>query len=345
MRQRHLPTVEPRELRLSADASLKLGRRGITRVRRRRALSSGLLSACVVIVGGCSAGGGARSGQSGDCASLADTICKSAEQCSPSVVSVQYGDAATCIARYVLACQAATTASGASVKPADYAACASAYAQLDCTHLMAVFNGRPSPAACLVYGSRADGKACGQSTQCASGYCQPNSVTCGTCEEHQPAGAACKFISDCKSGLTCLASNAHCGQPEPAGASCKFSTDCALGLVCTSAGKCGKPGQAGASCTTLTDCDVMQGLACNAQKACAPAGFAKAGEACGLVNGSFVACEGGAYCPIPQGQTQGSCKAPAPDGAACSLAQGPPCLAPAACINGTCRLPDPASCG
>jgi hypothetical protein len=308
-------------------------------------LSAGLLSACAVLVAGGCGGGSTSAAKGADCTSLATTICNSAETCSPFYVSVNYGDVATCTARFALACKADASAPGAKVTSAEYAACGRGYAGFDCTDLIAALGGTLAPPGCLARGSRADGQPCGESTQCQSGHCQPNSVTCGTCEEPQPVDAACGIVADCQAGLTCSSYDQKCAEPQKAGGTCQVSTDCASGLICTSAGTCGKPDEAGDKCAGLGDCDGTKGLVCGAQQTCVPTKIAKAGEACGIVNGSLVVCDGGGFCAVAQGKTAGTCVAPAADGAACDTTHGPPCLPPADCINGTCSMPNTSSCG
>lgn len=311
-------------------------------MKSRRLLLGGLLWACVAATACGSGGSPGGSSSKSDCTSLATAICDATEQCSPFYLSANYGDMATCVARNVLACQAFTTASGASVKPSDYAACAKGYAQLDCAHLMGALHGTIVPSGCAVPGARANGQPCGVDTQCKSGYCQHTSVTCGTCEDLRASGAPCTQVADCQAGLTCSSAHITCAEPGKVGDACTLSTDCAIGLACA-ANKCVKPGEAGAPCTLLEDCDVDQGMICGLQHTCMATQLAKIGAACGIVNNALVACEGAGFCDIPQGKTTGTCRAPPKDGGAC----GPTklCMLPAMCVSNTCRLPDTTTCG
>lgn len=116
-------------------------------------------------------------------------------------------------------------------------------------------------------------------------------------------------------------------------------------------GQC-KPAGAtvGATCDakqkTAPGCDREKGLYCTAGGVCAAIAHAAATQPCGLVNGAEVDCAGGGRCVIPASATEGTCVAPAADGAACDSASGPPCLAPAKCVvtgggtAGTCRVPN-----
>ena len=87
-----------------------------------------------------------------------------------------------------------------------------------------------------------------------------------------------------------------------------------------------------------------QGLVCNATKVCQKIKFAGPGEACGSVNGDFVACRASGHCKVAAGQMMGTCLAAADDGAACDPVNGPTCKAVAVCAGGVCTLDDGLSC-
>ena len=106
---------------------------------------------------------------------------------------------------------------------------------------------------------------------------------------------------------------------------------------------------AGAQCdprrTTGPDCEASAGLACDTtSKTCVAQPLAPAGQPCGAVGTADTACMAGATCEIPTGMTAGTCLAPAADGAACDATNGPDCLSPGKCVNGTCQLPGSMSC-
>jgi hypothetical protein len=79
---------------------------------------------------------------------------------------------------------------------------------------------------------------------------------------------------------------------------------------------------------------------------CSMAQLADAGGACGfsLQSMTFTECKAGGNCKMTAGTLMGTCEAAAADGATCDATKGPFCLSPAVCENGTCKIPDPASC-
>jgi hypothetical protein len=306
-------------------------------------LSVSLALACgfaAVSCGGSSNGGGGAGGSgggsgSGDCTSVDTAICNKLQQCAPIALKVAYGDMSTCIQRLGLACTATTTAPGVTDTPAEFAACANDYAALSCSDML----NNVEPSSCKIKGSRADGEPCGSDEQCQSAFCKTNGSNCGACGEPAAAGDPCTKNADCASGLVCA--TGVCKTPVDAGGQCTDKSDCASGLTCKS-GTCALPGGAGAPCSvTAQDCDTTAGLFCSTNAVCTSVGTASAGQACGVINGTYVVCTGGGYC---KGGLQGTCEAPAANGAACSPT-GPTCLSPAQCLNSTCELPNPASCG
>lgn len=291
--------------------------------------------------GGAGAAGTAGSGgsASGDCNSVATALCNKLNQCSPLGLQLTYGDVTTCVSRAATSCKDGTTAPGASVSPAQFAACAAAFSSLDCSQWV---HGVTMPSACIIPGSLADGKPCGSADQCKSGFCSVSTGICGACAEPVGAGQKCTSNAGCTSGLVCNSSG-QCAQPVAAGGSCTTLADCDTGLVCASS-KCVQPLAAGKACTG-GDCDHLAGAFCNpSSKVCETIQAADAGKPCGLVSGAFVLCSAGGHCTIPTGQTQGTCLAHAADGASCDIQNGPNCLQPALCVNKQCTLGDPSSC-
>jgi hypothetical protein len=73
--------------------------------------------------------------------------------------------------------------------------------------------------------------------------------------------------------------------------------------------------------------------------------FGSAGQPCGIVNNTtYTACAAGGLCKGASGLTAGTCQATAADGAACDDTAGPPCLSPAVCSGGVCKISDPGTC-
>jgi hypothetical protein len=99
----------------------------------------------------------------------------------------------------------------------------------------------------------------------------------------------------------------------------------------------------------------QSGLTCDEQtKQCATAQFVGGGQPCGFIGTQAVFCTNG-VCEGAGPGTPGSCAANADLGAACDLAAGPSCAAPARCISGsgsgngngtagTCSVADGAAC-
>lgn len=283
--------------------------------------------------------GGTGGGATGDCGSVATAACNKLQQCAPLLIQGTYGDVQTCISRVTLSCKSGTTAPGASVKPAQFAACADAFSNLDCS---ALGHGISTPSDCVIPGSRDNGQACGSADQCKSGYCSVTTGICGACADRAAAGKSCTSSDGCQSGLVCN-SQGVCAQPAAAGGNCTDFRDCTAGLVCSS-GTCGQPVGAGKACKT-GECNSLAGLFCNpSTNVCEQAQVADDGQPCGVVNNTFVACKASGHCSIPTGQLKGTCLAHADDGASCDAQNGPNCLPPAQCVNGQCVLGDPATC-
>lgn len=298
-------------------------------------LASWVCACALVLTSACSGSNNSSGSGGGTCNSLGTAICNKVEQCAPLDVQLVYGDVQTCVARVALGCNA--DMSVAPVSSTQMSACSSAVSQADCQVFL---RGDSQPAACTFTGSLANGKACGTGQQCQSGYCNLASGFCGTCAPRATTGSACTSTYGCQSGLVCNSSNV-CAKVAAAGGNCAATSDCAAGLVCVS-GKCAAAVALGQPCTPGA-CDQYAGQFCDGQ-VCAKLPVAATGQPCGFVNGKDIQCSGGGTCKLGQGQQQGTCVAPAKDGASCDPTNGPDCLSPASCVNGKCTVPDPSSC-
>jgi hypothetical protein len=131
------------------------------------------------------------------------------------------------------------------------------------------------------------------------------------------------------------------------GAACSASAPCRANLYCSAiSNTCATPLAAGASCMGDTGaCDLRKGVSCNflsmAPK-CETVAAAKAGQPCGIVNGTLTLCIALDACPGATLTAPGACVAPAGDGQACN--NDAHCLAPANCVGGLCRLPSSGAC-
>ncbi|HEY8039898.1 MAG TPA: hypothetical protein VIF15_08905 [Polyangiaceae bacterium] len=263
------------------------------------------------------------------CGNLAYERCTRLEQCSQTAVTTRFGDVTTCQTRTKAGCVAALAAPSTSQTAFQTELCAQAYLDWGCTDLL---NDQNIPAACQPSpGGIADTQTCAFSGQCASDFCGIlPAAACGTCGPPPAAGDPCTFTS-CGPGLICAGDVQMCVAPAPQGAPCGKGLPCELGLSCVGADDvAGTQGvcqlavtKAGAACdptrTTGPGCDPTAGLSCDPQsKTCVNA--------------------------------QVSAPTTAADGAACDVAKGPTCLAPARCIipsggtSGTCQLASAASC-
>jgi hypothetical protein len=292
----------------------------------------------------CSSSSGDGGSVSADQASgdAATALCQKIDACSAFLISETYGDAATCASRIKSSFVSALGASGTGQTPAHLDGCAKAIPAVSCDDAL----GNNTPAACQpVAGHLAAGAACGDSSQCASAYCNLGTDgTCGACATTRAAdGGTCNRDDDCVVGAVCNSST--CVTLAAAGASCSDAQPCQKTLVCKS-GTCAIPDGAGAPCSTGT-CDALAGLFCSiaAPHVCTKIALAGAGEACFAVNGGLTACGNGGLCSRGALATTGTCEAPAADGASCDDTNGPPCMPPAVCSAAkVCTIAAPDSC-
>ncbi|HEX7666793.1 MAG TPA: hypothetical protein VF407_19830 [Polyangiaceae bacterium] len=272
---------------------------------------------------------------------VAKAICQKYETCAPLFVQLGYGDEATCETRVKLLVLPSLTANGTGATTSQYETCVGDVSSASCDDVFS----RNLPASCqTVAGTLADGMACGVDAQCKNKLCRiPSGQSCGVCSSVSVAGGDCVTDSQCDVGLTCIQDK--CVPYGAAGASCDNAHPCKPTLACSS-GTCATPGEAGAACPAAGQggCDTLKGLFCGTDKVCAAVGTAAPGKACGFVDNTIVACTSGGRCQTPTDGGTGTCEAAAADGQACDDIAGPPCLAPATCANGVCKISDPTAC-
>lgn len=321
-------------------------------------------------------------GASGDinkaCADQAAAACALRDMCAPNYgIAVVYGSMAACQTRTAQACVNALRASGTSNDAAKVEACAAALPSESCTDF---YDGNPVAACVPTAGSVANGAACGANGQCTSTYCAlaPHQI-CGTCAPLPAAGASCQTDDECGRGLACATPTAPsdggaptsgtCAQRVADGGSCLPGTlPCEAGDTCVGSnektmtqGTCKPVGKTvGAACDgsrqTMASCDADMGLACiptakgSAIGTCQNVTLVGTGATCGALGSApitgFAVCQAGGLCQ------NGTCLAPAADGAACDSnpTVGPVCLAPARCVPsgsgtaGTCQMPNSMTC-
>ncbi|HMI88716.1 MAG TPA: hypothetical protein VK550_31775 [Polyangiaceae bacterium] len=253
------------------------------------------------------------------CTAFADAYCAKLQTCSTFVMSVAYGDLATCKQRWILNCVPNFGVTGTSATPARTSACAQSMGALACPTFL---SGDLGTACAIGAGTVAQGGPCGDDAQCASTFCaRAPTAVCGTC---QPATMA---------GDPCVQS------------SCSVSTN----TVCP-AGKtsCVKPvaGKVGDSCVGHEQCDIGHQVGCNPTNSrCIALTLATAGGNCGansIIPTSVGVCPASGTCSA---SLAGQCSAVGADGASCSTADtGTHCMPPARCVASKCTLPTPATC-
>jgi len=290
------------------------------------------LAVCASGALACGPSGGTSVGTGADaCVDYATNYCNRLAACSPFLLSKEFGDAQSCMARLEPICRAAAQAPGTALGREQSAACASAYSTASCDDLL---NVDWQPDACAVKGSLADGAACGQGAQCASGHCKMDfDQVCGTCATLIASGGQCSRSEDCEAGLGCI-SPGTCGALSPRGASCR-TKPCALDLTCIG-GTCDSPLGLGAACVPAEyACNLELGLYCDSDTMrCVQGTLVATGGSCSTF---AMPCLASGSC----GDTS-VCEAPLADGAACASTSQ--CLFPAVCVSGSCRSPDPTTC-
>jgi hypothetical protein len=316
--------------------------------RAAAAIAAAAAFVATVACSGSNASGGSNVSASQACSDLASAICSKLQSCAPFLVQLEYGSVSTCEQVTQGPCTEALGANGVTASTSEVESCAQGYTGASCSDL----ESNNTPSACQVHGSLAAGTACGSAIQCSGdSYCNiGTNSTCGVCAALVAAGGSCQAESDCEKGLVCHtatgATAGTCVAPVAQGASCTAGgTPCAFPDVCTG-GTCQAAGGAGAQCDPAAgNCDITQGLYCGQNSVCTKATIVSAGQACGLVNGTYALCGSGSTCTLSGTTGMGTCAAAAANGASCGAnGAGAACMPGAACVNGVCTVANPASC-
>jgi hypothetical protein len=277
------------------------------------------------------------------CADNAGAYCTQLNTCALFLVTTQYGDELTCVARQQPGCLDALAAPGTGWTGDKLEACVTARTALDCADFL---HAKPQPGACRVTGLIATSDACRYDEQCGTGYCRyAAGASCGNCVTRGATGAPCTASADCAGNLMCAGAGT-CQPPATATNPCSATIPCVQGLVCIGSVCVAPAGVATPPATCVpknnsADCDYTQGVYCDATTmACQPYSKAQAGDACG--GSTPTVCTGDATC------FQSLCVAPADDGSTCNAAAGLNCLAPSSCLGGeggaTCALFSASQC-
>jgi hypothetical protein len=268
------------------------------------------------------------------CGAATDADCARLLACDPTGLRARFGELGGCNDRMLPVCLRRLSAPSSGVTVAGLHDCAVDLAALGCGDY---FNGN-TPASCRPVGLLSVGLACGDGTQCKTGFCyraNPDVSLCGTCGLARVVGATCGATQptgyQCGPGLTC--GGGACVTPAVPGGDCTQRA-CGANLSCVS-GACVAPGGIGDACQMgMRMCDLTRGLVCNLDTdRCAVAQMVDVGADC---TGARV-CGPDGYC------NQGTCVPRVEDERAC-LKSGAPCRAPYLCVGNVCTLPDPLSC-
>ncbi len=291
---------------------------------------------------------------SGACGDYYDSFNGLAQKCGYNAVfNVTQHDA------FVTDCVALTQAPGAGNLPSELSTCASNIKSSACDLYGLV---------CSTRGTLPNGQACASSAQCSGGVCDTSGTTsttteirCGVCDSFVDVGGACvakpcdgtvascvngKCVAfakvgetcggtagTCQSGLTCDAAM-KCVLAPTKGQAC--TTTCDAPLRCIS-GTCADAVQAGGPCTA-NEC--ASSLACDTtSKTCVKPTLAQAGQACGLVNSTFVTCDTNLKCDAKLN----TCVALKAQAEACTVGNFE-CETYLTCIAGACQVPDYTVC-
>jgi hypothetical protein len=253
------------------------------------------------------------------CNNFADAFCSRLQTCSSFVMSVLYGDVATCKQRWVLNCLPNFGVAGTSASPAKTNGCTQILPGLACDKfLLGDFGTMCTPSA----GTIPQGGACGDDAQCTTTFCARSATSvCGTCQPVTMPGAPCVQ------------------------GSCSVSTN----TVCpTGTTTCVRPkaGQVGEACAGQEECDVGHQIGCNTATSKKCIALTLSTGTCGANNplnpSSVTVCRATGTCTEP---FNGMCIPFAADGQTCGTTDmDAHCMLPAKCIGGRCVVPDPSTC-
>lgn len=295
--------------------------------------------------------GGSDGGSTASGCEQAAALCATLNRCAPFLLAAGYGDVVGCSARLTKVCSDQAGSNGSGMTQANILACKAALEAASCNDVFA--NNVPQ---CTFHGSLADGATCGDSAQCASGFCGTGGNLCGACAPKQGAGAPCTSGSndECQPGLVCSAGKA-CVTPAAVGGACDDTTQpCLPGSFCTSAKTCALTVAVNDTCPGAY-LSLVDGTFCTAKGTQAKAfGAAATGKPCGLApaDGSpatLCAPGGVPACSPSQGSvmllgmpTRGTCAATTDDGYTCTADSI--CATGAQCVAGTCQIPSGKLC-
>ena len=272
------------------------------------------------------------------CTNLLVAQCSYMAGCLPIFLGSQFGDVDTCVSRARLLCEGYAKWPGDSWTAEKFDRCSDQMKQITAC---VGFDGLSSGPCATEAGSLANGAACVDSSQCASGWCDRpitpvETSVCGTCR-----ASGC-LPGGCKAGERCIASStgARCVQVQAEGGPCTSSPSyCAEGLSCLDS-VCSKSRGESEPCTDPADCDWQRELTCIGN-VCRKPNIVEIGAQC---TGGEDRCAKGGWCYGAQLTEPRTCVAPLADGAPCGAGIVGGCTPPARCASGVCRLPAELTC-
>lgn len=311
---------------------------------------------------------GSSSGVAASCGNYYDSLNGYAQRCGENPLTGSRSD-------FIGICTASVNAPGSGFTTTVLDGCASAVAQSStCASGIGGVPQCKPPA-----GKLADGAACGDDTQCASGDCKTtasagNGPQCGVCaklaKENEPCNVAPDNLS-CGADLKCvknvcaknvtIAAGGACSFTGPEGYNCAAGTFCNAAFTPNSVGTCAALPKKGETCTAVCDGN----LACVAGKCadkvdvggtCASSAECKSGLTCDQTKkcaaktivkagescaSTSVKCDAGLACTTT-GTDQQTCVPEKKNGEACAPTDV--CAQFLVCSGGKCVIDDPALC-
>lgn len=280
------------------------------------------------------------------CARFAQAKCARALACDPTYDSYAVRPSVACESSEAGRClERVAPGSGLTVEALD--ACTAALPTAACGRLSPV----TLPEACApVRGQLPEGSACRFKSQCASGVCLAEVLKCGVCVEGAGEGTPCDPVkSACAEGLVCDLVKNVCKPIIRVGQPCEEieSLRCESG-VCRD-GTCREPLVTGEACDEKKSLCAF-GHRCE-KGVCQPmtieAASRDVGQSCGSDAGNAM-CRIGAYCVFPNQRSlaNGKCEVEGVEGEPCKPQgiYGNGCADGYACASGVCRRVVPSSC-
>src|SRR5260370_32981153 len=182
----------------------------------RQAILGSVVLLCSAVSSCSSSSGGGSVSADEACAGGAAALCGEVTACAPLLVTLIYADEATCTDAFKKSCLAPLAAPKTGATPAGIEQCGLDAKSASCSDLLS----HNPPASCRPTGGTvANGMACGDDWQCASGRCTvAANATCGICADRSAAGGTCVGGEDCAYGLACTAGG--CVARGAAGGAC-----------------------------------------------------------------------------------------------------------------------------